>query len=123
MTALPVRAEDAGRSGLKDSFDAALARAVGSLPEVLEYTFPLLKEGGYALLQRGGHAPGEKTRALAAAGELGGELIRILEAKPFPEARNLYVWIFQKTSKTPLRFPRRPGMAKKRPLGSDTRSH
>jgi 16S rRNA (guanine527-N7)-methyltransferase len=46
---LAMRAEVAGRSDLRDSSDLALARAVGPLPVVLEYSLPLLKPGGAAL--------------------------------------------------------------------------
>lgn len=113
---LPVRAEEAGRSGLRESFEAAFARAVGTLPEVLEYSLPLLKPGGYAVLQRGGREEGDEQTAGAVARELGARLIRIQKAEPYPSAVNLHIWVFEKLSPTPSKYPRRPGMAKKRPL-------
>jgi 16S rRNA (guanine527-N7)-methyltransferase len=111
------RAEEAGRSGLRESCDLALARAVGSLQEVLEYALPLLKIGGFAVLQRGAREPGDEAGAVKAASLLGGELRSIEVAQPYPEAQNLHVWIFEKTSATPETYPRRPGMPRKRPLG------
>lgn len=111
-----VRAEDAGRSAMRDHFDLALARAVGPLSVVLEYTFPLLKVGGTALLQRGAREEGDKQVSREIAVILGGELISVSPVKPYPGSRNLHVWRFLKTLPTPERFPRRPGMAKKRPL-------
>ncbi|MBE0428571.1 MAG: 16S rRNA (guanine(527)-N(7))-methyltransferase RsmG [Thermoleophilia bacterium] len=113
---LPARAEEAARSDLRESFDATLARAVGSLPEVLEYSIPLLRLGGYALLQRGAREPGDDAAAKTAGKALGGELVRVETAKPYPEAKNLHVWIFKKTADTPSAYPRRPGIPRKRPL-------
>lgn len=114
---LPRRAEEVANSGLRESFDLALARAVGSLPEVLEYALPLLKIGGRALLQRGAREADDLQSARQAAAQLGGELERITEAMPYPEAKNLHVWVFGKVTASQPKYPRRPGMARKRPLG------
>lgn len=115
---LPRRAEEVAASRLRESFDLGLARAVGSLPEVLEYALPLLKVGGHALLQRGAREKRDLEPASKAATLLGGELGRIADATPYPEAKNLHVWVFNKIAATPVKYPRRPGMARKRPLGS-----
>lgn len=113
---LHARAEEVGRSKLRESFDVAFARAVGSLPEVLEYSLPLLKQGGHALLQRGAREAGDERLAGSAARELGGRLVRVDLSVPYPSAKNLHIWVFEKTSPTPENYPRRPGLAKKRPL-------
>lgn len=113
---IPARAEDIGRSELRESFDIAFARAVGATPEVLEYSLPLLKLGGFALLQRGSREAGDEQLAAGTARELGGRLVRIQKVEPYPTAANLHVWLFEKTSSTPDKYPRRPGMARKRPL-------
>jgi len=42
----PVRAEEAGRGGLRDSSGLVTARAVAELRELLEYTAPLAATGG-----------------------------------------------------------------------------
>lgn len=110
------RAEEAARSELREAFDLALARAVGPLEVVLEYALPFLKQGGSALLQRGQRQPGDEERAGAVAAMLGGRLVRVETVQPYPEAKNLHIWVFQKQAATPDRFPRRPGMPKKRPL-------
>lgn len=113
---LALRAEDAGRTEKRAAFDIAFARAVGSMAEVLEYCFPLLKTGGSALLQRGERNPGDEEQAGRVAQLLGGTLDRIEPVKPYTNAKNLHIWVFSKTGMTPDRYPRRPGMARKRPL-------
>ncbi|MHB1390304.1 MAG: 16S rRNA (guanine(527)-N(7))-methyltransferase RsmG [Thermoleophilia bacterium] len=117
-TVLPQRAEEVAGSQLRETFDLALARAVGSLPEILEYALPLLKLGGHALLQRGARESRDLHAAGMAAALLGGEPGRIIEATPYPQAKNLHVWVFNKVAASPPKYPRRPGMARKRPLGS-----
>ena len=101
----PLRAEDAGRSTMRDHFDLALARAVGPLAVVLEYTLPLLTVGGTALLQRGAREAGDKQVSREIALMLGSELVSVSPVKPYPGSRNLHVWRFLKTLPTPERFP------------------
>lgn len=114
-TVLNERAEIAGKSDLRESFDIAFARAVGPLPTILEYSLPLLKIGGSAIFQRGAREDNDEEQANAAI-LLGGRLNRILPVKPFSEAKNLHIWIFDKTGATPAKYPRKPGIPKKRPL-------
>lgn len=110
------RAEEAGRSALRDSFDLALARAVGPLPLVLEYALPLIRTGGCALLQRGAREEGDEELAGGIALQLGARLDSVTAIESYPGSKNLNVWALVKSGATPERFPRRPGMAKKRPL-------
>jgi 16S rRNA (guanine527-N7)-methyltransferase len=110
------RAEDAGRSELRDAFDISFARAVGPLPVSLEYSLPLVKPDGFAVLQRGATLEDEEVAAVSIAAKLNASLERILPVKPYPEAKNLHVWFIRKLGNTPSRFPRKPGIAKKRPL-------
>jgi 16S rRNA (guanine527-N7)-methyltransferase len=113
---LNMRAEEAGRSSLRESFDLAFARAVGPLPVVLEYSLPLLARGGLAILQRGRRIAGDEEKAQRASSILGGSLVRITPVLPYAGARHLHVWVFKKKTPTPNRFPRKPGIARKRPL-------
>jgi 16S rRNA (guanine527-N7)-methyltransferase len=41
----------------------------------------------------------------------------MVEVQPWPDARGRRLYIYRKVAPTPERFPRRPGMAAKRPLG------
>jgi 16S rRNA (guanine527-N7)-methyltransferase len=40
----------------------------------------------------------------------------VVPVTPFPGAHSRHLHIYVKTAPTPDRFPRRPGMARKRPL-------
>jgi 16S rRNA (guanine527-N7)-methyltransferase len=97
--------------------DVVLARALAAQPVVLEYAAPLLRPGGALVDWRGRRDADEEQAAAKAARELGMELQEIRRVQPFATAtdRHLHVWV--KTGETPERFPRRAGMARKRPLG------
>jgi 16S rRNA (guanine527-N7)-methyltransferase len=116
VTVLCQRAEEAGHSPLRESFDTALARALGSLPVSLELTLPFVRRGGSVLLQRGRRVDGDLNLARSVSAKLGGELSDINHVTPFPSARNLHLWTFLKVSETPAMFPRRTGVPEKRPL-------
>jgi 16S rRNA (guanine527-N7)-methyltransferase len=98
--------------------DVVVARALAAQPVVLEYAAPLLRLGGALVEWRGKRDGVEEVAAAAAAGELGMELREVRRVRPFADAtdRHLHVWL--KTSETPGRFPRRAGIARKRPLGT-----
>jgi 16S rRNA (guanine527-N7)-methyltransferase len=97
--------------------DAVVVRALAPQPVVLEYAAPLLREGGALLDWRGRREQGEERASTEAAQELGLELREIRSVQPFAAARDRYVHVFVKVHATPSRFPRRPGIARKRPLG------
>jgi 16S rRNA (guanine527-N7)-methyltransferase len=98
--------------------DVVLARALAPQPVVLEYAAPLLKLGGTLVDWRGRRDEAEEASALGAAEELGLECVRIVRVEPFKGARDHHLHLYRKVMYTPDRFPRRPGMARKRPLGS-----
>ena len=98
--------------------DAVTARALAPQPVVLEYASPLLRTTGILVDWRGRRDEEEEQAALRAADELGMERTDVLHVEPFPGARDLHLHVFRKESETPGRFPRRPGMARKRPLGA-----
>jgi 16S rRNA (guanine527-N7)-methyltransferase len=97
--------------------DAVVARALAPQPVVLEYAAPLLRLGGTLVDWRGRRNEQEERAALEAAGELGLQLREIRHVQPFAAARDRHVHVFTKTAESPARFPRRAGMARKRPLG------
>lgn len=97
--------------------DLALARAVAAAPVVLEYAAPLLGLGGTLVEWRGRRDPEEERRAEVAAAELGLALREVRRVQPFPAATDHHLHVYLKVSPTPDRFPRRPGIARKRPLG------
>jgi 16S rRNA (guanine527-N7)-methyltransferase len=103
-------AEGAGAHG------AVTARALAPQPVALEYAAPLLRPGGVFVDWRGRRDPGEERAAAAAAKQLGMERTSILTTVPFAGARDHHLHVFTKVAPTPERFPRRPGIARKRPL-------
>jgi 16S rRNA (guanine527-N7)-methyltransferase len=98
-------------------FDVVTARALAPLAVVAEYAAPLLRLGGTALLWRGRRDPEDETAAEVAYRELGLESREIRRVQPYPAAQNRHLHLISKVMETPARFPRRPGMAAKRPLG------
>ena len=103
--------------GGSGAYDVVTARAVAPLAVVVEYAAPLLKQGGVLVAWRGAR-DAEAEAAGAAAAELLGMAVReVKRVVPFPGAERRHLHVFEKTGPTPDRFPRRPGMANKRPLG------
>jgi len=87
-----------------DTFGVALGKALARPPVACELCVPLVSVGGIVVLWTGESAdPGA---VAAVAGQLGAEL----------EEEREGLLVIRKTAPTPDGFPRRPGMAKKRPL-------
>jgi 16S rRNA (guanine527-N7)-methyltransferase len=97
--------------------DLVTARALAALPVVLEYAAPLLLDGGYVVAWKGAVGRDEASAGAAAATELGLEPVEVRRVKPYAAARDRTLHVFRKVAPTPARFPRRPGIAVKRPLG------
>jgi 16S rRNA (guanine527-N7)-methyltransferase len=97
--------------------DLITARALAPLPVLLEYAAPLLGADGHLVAWKAAVTPEEAAAGLGAAEILGMELVEVRRVEPFAGAREHALHLFRKTSPTPERFPRRPGMAAKRPLG------
>jgi 16S rRNA (guanine527-N7)-methyltransferase len=97
--------------------DVVTARAVAAQPVVLEYAAPLLALGGSLIDWRGARDPAEELAADRAAEELGLRRVEICSTRPFAGSRDHHLHVFAKVAPTPERFPRRAGVARKRPLG------
>lgn len=87
-----------------EQFGVAVAKALAPPPVAVEWCLPLVARGGGVVLWIGPSA--EVDRIAAAAARVAGEL----EDTPPGFA------VIRKTGSTPPGFPRRAGMAKKRPL-------
>jgi 16S rRNA (guanine527-N7)-methyltransferase len=98
--------------------DAVLARAVAELPVLCEYAAPLLAPGGELIAWKGNAAPAESLAGDRAAELLGLEAGRAIRSAPYPGSVGHHLHVYRKRSPTPAGFPRRPGMARKRPLGA-----
>lgn len=97
--------------------DVVVARALSAQPVVLEYAAPLLRLGGVLVDWRGRRRAGEESAAACAAEQLGLSLLEIRHTEPYKGARDHHLHVFEKVANTPPRFPRRAGVARKRPLG------
>ena len=94
------RAEEQG----KERFGVAVAKALAQPPTAAEWCLPLVREGGLVVLWVG--ATADPARVAAVAERLGGEL----------EESPAGLLAIRKIAATPPGFPRRTGVAKKRPL-------
>jgi 16S rRNA (guanine527-N7)-methyltransferase len=103
---------DDGREGC----DLVTARALAPLPVVAEYAAPLLRDEGVLVAWKGRRDEREEADGTYAATELGLEPVEIRRVQPFAAARDRHLHVMRKVAPTPRRFPRRPGMAAKRPL-------
>ena len=98
--------------------DLVTARAVAPLPVVAEYAAPLLVIGGASVTWRGARDTEQEAVAARAAAELGLEPQPALKVHPYAGARNRHLHLMLKVRETPGHFPRRPGVAARRPLGA-----
>jgi 16S rRNA (guanine527-N7)-methyltransferase len=87
-----------------DAYAVALAKALGQPPVAAEWALPLVRVGGAVVLWLG---PSADLAAVAAVSEL-------LGGGP-PELHDGLV-VLRKVAPTPAGYPRRVGVAKKRPL-------
>ena len=104
--------------GGREDYDAVTARAVASLPVLVEYAAPLLRPSGVFVAWKGSVDEAETRLGRGAAAELGMALEEVRRVEPFEGARERHLWVFRKVAPTPDGYPRRPGMASKRPLGA-----
>lgn len=96
--------------------DVVLARAVAPQTVVLEYAAPLLRLGGALVDWRGQRDPEEERQAMEAAEVLGMRREAVHWVEPFEGVRDHHLHVYSKARETPDRFPRRAGMARKKPL-------
>jgi len=96
--------------------DLVTARALAPLAVLAEYAAPLLREGGVLVAWKGRRDEHEERDAAAAACELGLAIEEVRAVDPYPAAEHRHLHVLRKVAQTPPRFPRRPGMARKRPL-------
>ncbi len=111
------RAEEAARSPLyREQFPFVLSRAVAPLPALVELTLPFCVVGGRFVAQKKGDISEELDGAKSAITVLGGRLggVKRIELEEFPDER--YLVLVDKISPTPEEYPRRAGVALRRPI-------
>jgi 16S rRNA (guanine527-N7)-methyltransferase len=87
-----------------DAFGVAVAKALASPPVAAEWCLPLVRPGGGVVLWVGHSA--DRARVARVAARVAGEPV---------DAPDGFL-VLRKVGPTPPGFPRRPGVAKKRPL-------
>jgi 16S rRNA (guanine527-N7)-methyltransferase len=98
--------------------DVVCARALAALPVLCEYAAPLLRDGGVLVAWKGAIDATEAADGAAAAAHLGMAPEAVVPVVPFPGSERRTLHVVRKVAPTPPRFPRRAGMATKRPLSA-----
>jgi 16S rRNA (guanine527-N7)-methyltransferase len=110
--------EWAGGDG-REAYDAVTARAVGSLATLAELASPFLVEGGVLAAWKGARSEAEEAEVARGASNLAMEPLEIRSVRPYAASRDRHIHLLRKNGPTPNGLPRRPGMAAKRPFGSE----
>jgi 16S rRNA (guanine527-N7)-methyltransferase len=117
IQAIHGRAEDYAKPDLlREQFDICVSRAVANLATLSEYCLPYVKEGGYFISYKSEKITEEECAAQRAIKILGGKVVSQIEFMlPHSDIyRNLFM--IQKISPTPKKYPRRAGLPSKEPL-------
>jgi len=114
---ISLRAEEVGQMpSHRQKYDWAVARAVATLPVLVEYLLPLVKVGGRALAQKGETAHAEAQNAEHAIQLLGGRLRQLIPVALPGVADEHFLVVIEKIAATPPLYPRRVGIPTKNPL-------
>ncbi|BAT53424.1 glucose inhibited division protein B [Nostoc sp. NIES-3756] len=111
------RAEEIGQQPQhRQKYDIALIRAVGTASACAEYTLPLLKQGGLAVIYRGTWTEEETTTLDNAVKQLGGK-VELIENFTTPLSNSVRHCLYlRKVGTTPANFPRAVGVPTQKPL-------
>ena len=102
--------------GGREAYGAVTARAVAPLATLVEYAAPLLEPDGVLVAWKGTRDRAEEQAGSAAAERLGLRAEEVRRVVPFEGAKNRHLHLFRKVGPVPADIPRRPGLARKRPL-------
>lgn len=100
----------------REKYDFAFARALSSLSTLIEYGLPFLKIGGYLVAHRGRTAADEASRVNVALEELGGEITDIKHYDITGLGGSRALVLIKKVKASSKHYPRRTGVAARRPL-------
>lgn len=116
ITAIHSRAEEGGNNKtLREKFDISCARAVASMPVLLEYCVPFIKTGGQFVAMKGPSATEEIEKSQNAIKQLGVTKPTIICETLTGEEQRAFC-VFKKISQTPPKYPRNSGKIAKQPL-------
>jgi 16S rRNA (guanine527-N7)-methyltransferase len=115
---IQARAEDLGQNPQhREKYDWAVARAVANMNVLGEFLLPLVRVGGTMLAQKGESGPAEAQSAEGAMHLLGGKLRQLIPVNLPGVADDRYLILADKVAATPPKYPRKPGVPAKQPLG------
>jgi 16S rRNA (guanine527-N7)-methyltransferase len=118
LRALRGRAEERAHDpAFRGRYAIVVARAVARLATLVELTLPFLESGGVAILPKGDSVQDEVIEAQQAISTLGGRLQDVVRS-PVNAARFV---IIEQTRPAPARYPRRPGIPARQPIGVPAR--
>lgn len=116
IRAIHLRAEDAAKGELRESFDVVTARAVSELRTLAEYCLPLVKIGGRFVSYKSANSDEEIKAAENAIKILGGTIEKIDDFWLPISGEKRRLVIIKKIAATPKKYPRGQGKEKKQPL-------
>jgi 16S rRNA (guanine527-N7)-methyltransferase len=112
------RAEElALRPPHRAGYDLVIARAVATLPTLVEYLLPLARRGGRVVAYKGSAAHEEALAAEQGIRMLGGHLRKLIPVEVPGLAETRVLVVIDKVSQTPDGYPRGRGLPRKQPLG------
>lgn len=98
------------------SYDLAVIRAVGTASACAEYTLPLIKQGGLAVIYRGNWTEAEAENLENAVQQLGGK-VELIDEFTTPLTNGIrHCLHLRKIATTPAKFPRAVGVPSQKPL-------
>ena len=115
LRALGERAEELALSR-PAYYSIVLARAVSSLPALVELSSPLLKMGGHLIAHKGPFDSEELERALVVAEIVGMRYLSKREYKLPSGDEQRTVYVFERHREPSIDLPRRSGRAQRKPL-------
>ncbi|MGZ3618200.1 MAG: 16S rRNA (guanine(527)-N(7))-methyltransferase RsmG [Ktedonobacteraceae bacterium] len=118
IAAVHGRAEELAHKGdYRATFDVVTARAVASLPALLEYASPFCRVGGQIILPKKGDLAAELANGVRAARKVGAVLKDdiVVRLPGLNDGRRLLVW--EQVRTCPAQFPRSGSVMAKKPLG------
>lgn len=117
IKAVHSRAEDLGNNvQYREIFDITIARAVASLPVLLEYCLPLVKTGGIFIAMKGSNVEEEVAQSSKALDILGGKIENIEQIILPSTDMKRNIIIIRKLRHCPTKYPRKAGKPSKQPL-------
>ena len=118
VTAITARAEDVGKSELRETFDVVTARAVAAMRVLCELSLPLVKIGGQMIAMKGKNAEFELSESKKAISLLGAKINATHMVRLADDDEEIIhpLIILDKKSKTPPAYPRPFAQISKKPL-------